>query len=149
MDWHLNTAEKIAKYPSFWEDSLRGNPQRSYLQIFCDPNNLILDMNNAGVAAFQRSGNGTKCILYSVSWGKGAANIPTARREAGRIALQLLNVYRCEAITAFDNEKARKAMEDCGMTYISRLPGGLCYNGVVTDGVLYEADRISVGLDPL
>ena len=98
---------------------------------------------------FHRWGNGTRAVLYGISWGPGAMRIPTARRKAVELALLLLKVQRIEGLTREDNTNARKSMEALGMKYCGRLPGALCYNGVATDAVWFELDRTDFGLEPL
>lgn len=144
FDWHKQAVENLARFPHFWDDGMRVNAAASYLQIFANPANLTLDVNGEGVLAFYRVPNGTRAILYGVSWGRDAMRIPTARREAAKMALLLLGVQRIEGITREDNRMSRKAMEASGMRYCGRLPEALWYNGKAINGVWYELDR---GLD--
>ncbi len=129
---------------------MRVNPAASYLYVFCNPANLILDVNGQGVLAFHRTPAGTRALLYGISWGRAAMRIPTARNAAARLALTLLKVQRIEGITREDNTRAREAMISGGMRYCGRIPGALWYNGKPVDGVWYELDReLDFGLDPL
>ncbi len=129
---------------------MRLNPAATYIQVFCNYRNLILDVNGQGVLAFYRAPNGTRAILYGISWGRDAMRIPTARRKAAELALRLLSVQRIEGITREDNTMAREAMLSGGMRQCARLPGGLWYNGKPVDAVWYELDReLDYGLDPL
>lgn len=148
-EWHKATAAQLAKFPHFWDDHMLSNPIATYITIFCNPDNLVLDVNGQGVLAFHRSISGCRAVLYGVSWGKEAMRIPTARYEAAKLALVVLNIQRVEGITREDNRLARRAMEDGGMRYNGRLPKNLWYNGKAFDGVWYELDRIDFGLDPL
>ena len=149
IKWHQQNAEHIEKYPAFWDDPMRINPAASYINMFCNPNNLVFDVNGEGCVAFFRIANGTRAMISAVAWGKKAAHIHTARNKMGEIALTLLRVQRLEAITQEDNINARESMIAFGMHYCGRLPGGLCYNGVPKDCVWYEVDRSDYNMEPL
>ena len=149
-EWHKRTAAQLAKFPHFWDDHMLRNPIATYMTVFCNPENLVLDVNGCGVLAFHRSYIGNRAVLYGVSWGRDAMRIPTARNEAAKLAFVILRVQRIEGITRADNRRAREAMLSGGMRYNGRLPKSLWYNGKPHDGVWYQLDReLDFGLDPL
>ena len=128
---------------------MRVNPVAFYINLFCNTNNLVLDVGGDGTMAFERSNNGICAWLYGASWGPQSMRATNARQAAYKAALLGLGVHTIEGITAQSNTLAKKAMERSGMKYRGRLPGALWYNGERTEGAWFEITREDLGLPPV
>jgi hypothetical protein len=149
MEWHKMAAPHIFNANTFWNDQMKMTPQITYLSIFANPYNFVVDMGGDGVIAFSPATNRTRAYLHGVAWGPKAMRCHSARRVVLAAALRSLNVTRIEGVTRADNTRAIRAMERAGMKKGGRMPGGLWYNGKQVDGIWYEIDRADLGLDPL
>lgn len=157
LEYHRETAKRLFTLPEkardmFWEDRLRLNPSVSYMSIFANPNNLVLDFGGVGILAFMKHDLQMRANLFGVNWGRHKKSKHVhrlAQRLACKAALEALEVHTIEAITRADNTPARRAMEYAGFTYRGKLKHGLCYNGVEREGAWYELTRADVGLEPI
>jgi RimJ/RimL family protein N-acetyltransferase len=128
---------------------MRVNMAQTYLNIFCNTNNLVLDIGGDGIMAFERASNGICAWLYGASWGPASMRAVEARTTAYRTALLGLGVHAIEGVTAQSNTLAKKAMRSSGMKYKGRLPGALWYNGERTEGAWFEITREDLELPPV
>ena len=136
---------------SFWEDRMRSNPRALFTSLFMNPDHAIgFDIGNGhGVLAFLKQLPGHRAFMFGAAWGERAKHCPQVRRRATAAAMLALEFEVMEGITSASNTAAIGAMEAANMRYGGRIPKGLWYNGVQTDGVWYELSRKDLELPPL
>jgi RimJ/RimL family protein N-acetyltransferase len=125
--WHASAAPHIFAAEMFWNDQMRLSPQATYISIFANPYNCVIDVGGDGVIACSPAMNKTRAYLHGISWGRAAMRCHKARRVALAVALDALEVTRIEGATRHDNTRAIRAMERAGMKKGGRMVGGLWY----------------------
>ena len=91
----------------FWEDSLRINPLISFIKIFMNPENVVIDIGPGhGVASFNRIEDNWRASLFVAMWGPKAFRNPVLWRKIGAVVMEMKNLLVVEAITRQDNTLA-------------------------------------------
>lgn len=140
-------APRVAEW--YWEDSLRANPVASFLLLFANPANIVMDIGPGdGVFLFREISPGWRAQFHGITWGPKATRRPQLWRRALAVAMTMGNLFELDAVTRDDNRAARIALKSCGFRFTGTIPGGLCYNGEPHAGHVYRLTRDVLGLPP-
>lgn len=139
------TEPRIARW--FWEDSIRAHPELSFLALFANPGNLLVELRDeSGFFLFADIRRGWYATLHACIWGRGGAKDRGLQRRILAGVMLMLGLHRVHAITAVTNRAARTGLKALGFTKAGIFRRSMRYNEQWVDAEWYELTRERAGL---